>query len=237
MTNEPQKYFVLTQVKELGYTLPEENVLVEPEGKNTLPAIVYGMKEIENRFGKSAVGIYSSDHVLDPAAMQTIAAAEPLTSEYLVTFGISPTHPHTGYGYVKPGEPLNCGFRVKEFREKPDLASAKTYIEEGCLWNSGMFLFDTDLFFSELRAHAPETFKAFFEANPPENSHISEISEIYSKLPKLSIDYGIMEKSAKVAVVKLEQRWNDLGNFSALYEEFEKDESGNCINACDSCVV
>ena len=231
VTNEPQKFFVLGQVKELGHTLPEENVLVEPEGKNTLPAIAYGMKEIKNRFGKAVVGIYSSDHVLDPAAMQTIAAAESLTSEYLVTFGISPTHPHTGYGYIKPAAPLNHGFKVKEFREKPDLDSAKTYIEEGCLWNSGMFLFDTDLFFSELKAHAPETFEAFFEANPP------KISEIYSKIPKLSIDYGIMEKSGKVAVVKLEHSWNDLGNFSALYDEFEKDESGNCINDCDSILL
>ncbi|MDD2440330.1 MAG: mannose-1-phosphate guanylyltransferase/mannose-6-phosphate isomerase [Methanosarcinaceae archaeon] len=237
VTNEAQKFFVLGQIRELGYKLSDANVLVEPESKNTLPAIVYGMQEIKKRFGKSVVGIYSSDHVLDPAAMQTIAAAEALTFKYLVTFGVSPTQPHTGYGYIKPAEPLDCGFRVKEFREKPDLDSAKAYIKEGCLWNSGMFLFDTDLFFSELKVHASETFEAFFGAKSQKSSGNSHISEIYAKLPNLSIDYGIMEKSDKVAVVKLENDWNDLGNFSALYAELEKDESGNCINACDSVLL
>ena len=147
VTNETQKFFVMGQIKELGHEIPPENILIEPEGKNTLPAILYGMKEIERKFGKSTVGVFSSDHVLDKAAMQTISSAEELVSGSLVTFGVVPTCPNTGYGYVKPAEPLGPGYRVSGFREKPDEETAKKYIEEGCLWNSGMFLFDTDLFF------------------------------------------------------------------------------------------
>jgi mannose-1-phosphate guanylyltransferase / mannose-6-phosphate isomerase len=225
VTNESQKFFVFGQIQELGYDLPEENVLIEPEGKNTLPAICFGMKEVEKRFGRSVVGIFSSDHVLDNSAMDTIAAAEDLTSDYLVTFGISPTFPNTGYGYINPAESLGIGHRVSEFREKPDFETAKQYIEEGCLWNSGMFLFDTALFFDELKIHAPEVFGCFEGSN--------EINNIYKDLPSISVDYGIMERSSKVAVVKLDHKWSDLGNFSAIYDEFEKNTDGNVIYDCD----
>lgn len=232
VTNAAQKFFVLGQIEELGYQIPEENVLLEPEGKNTLPAITFGMKKIEKKFGKSTVGIFSSDHVLDPASSKTISNAEQLAAEYLVTFGVSPTHPHTGYGYIKPVGVLGCGCRVSEFREKPDLETAERYIEEGCLWNSGMFLFNTEVFFSELKNLAPEIYNAFSR-----NFERDDIAEIYPELSSLSVDYGIMEKSDKVAVVKLEHRWSDLGNFAAIHEEFKKDEAGNCINDCDSILL
>lgn len=232
VTNAAQKFFVLGQIGELGYEIPEENVLLEPEGKNTLPAITFGMKAIVKKFGKSIVGIFSSDHILDRASSKTISNAEQLATDYLVTFGVSPTHPHTGYGYIKPGEAHGCGYMVSEFREKPDVETAKRYIEEGCLWNSGIFLFNTEVFFSELKTLVPEIYTDFSE-----NSEIDNISEIYPKIPSLSVDYGIMEKSDKVALVKLEHRWSDLGNFAAIHEEFKKDESGNCINDCDSILL
>ncbi|WP_244603565.1 mannose-1-phosphate guanylyltransferase/mannose-6-phosphate isomerase [Methanococcoides sp. AM1] len=229
VTNESQKFFVIGQIEELGHELPVENLLLEPEGKNTLPAICYGMLEITKKFGRSVVGIFSSDHVLDTNAMETIASAEDLASEYLVTFGISPTSPQTGYGYIKPGDSLGVGYKVSEFKEKPDLESAEKYIKEGCLWNSGMFLFDTEVFFSELKAHAPDVSDVF------ENSE--DIQEIYGKVPSISIDYGIMEQSGRVATVKIDHRWNDLGNFDAIYNEFDKDENGNVIYNCDAMLV
>ncbi|MCQ1535180.1 mannose-1-phosphate guanylyltransferase/mannose-6-phosphate isomerase [Methanosarcina sp. KYL-1] len=225
VTNEAQKFFVIGHIKELGFTIPPENVLVEPEGRNTLPAILYGMKEIERKFGNSTVGVFSSDHVLDMGAMQTISAAEPLVSDFLVTFGVVPTFPNTGYGYVKPSEPLGPGFRVSEFREKPDEETAKKYINEGCLWNSGMFLFETGLFFEEVKKHAPAVFACFEKSD--------DISEVYSGVDKISVDYGIMEKSDRVAVVKLSRKWSDLGNFAALYDEFEKDSAENAVQGCD----
>jgi len=225
VTNEAQKFFVIGQIKEIGYSIPPENVLIEPEGKNTLPAIFFGMKEIEKKFGNSIVGIFSSDHVLDRAAMATISSAEKLASDYLVTFGVVPTSPHTGYGYIKASESCEPGYRVSEFREKPSFETAQKYIEEGCLWNSGMFLFETRLFFEEVKKHAPSVFACFEKGG--------SINEIYACVDKVSIDYGIMEKSDRVAVVKLEQKWSDLGNFEAIYDELEKDSVGNVIHECD----
>lgn len=225
VTNESQKFFVIGQIKEIGYSIPPENVLIEPEGKNTLPAIVFGMREIEKKFGNSIVGVFSSDHVLDRAAMQTISSAEILASEYLVIFGVVPAFPHTGYGYIKTSEPCGTGYKVSEFREKPDFKTAEKYIKEGCLWNSGMFLFETGIFFEEVKKQAPSVFASF------ENG--GDINEIYANVEKVSIDYGIMEKSNRVAVVMLEHKWSDLGNFAAIYDEFEKDSEGNAVNECD----
>jgi mannose-1-phosphate guanylyltransferase/mannose-6-phosphate isomerase len=225
VTNEAQKFFVIGQIKEAGYSIPPENILIEPEGKNTLPAIFFGMKEIEKKFGDSIVGVFSSDHVLDRTAMATISSAENLASDYLVTFGVVPTFPHTGYGYIKASEACSPGYRVSEFREKPDFETAKKYIEEGCLWNSGMFLFETRLFFEEARKHAPSVYGCFEKEG--------DINQIYECVDNISIDYGIMEKSDKVAVVRLDHKWSDLGNFAAIYDELEKDSVGNVIHDCD----
>ncbi len=103
MTNEPQKFFVSGEIKELGYDLTPKNILIEPRGKNTLPAICSGMKEIEKKYGNSIVGVFPSDHILDKGAMKIIEGALELAEDNLVTFGITPRSPHTGYGYIKPG--------------------------------------------------------------------------------------------------------------------------------------
>ena len=145
VTNETQKFFVYGQIEELGLDLIKENILLEPEGKNTLPAISFAVREIEGRYGKSTVGVFSSDHVMDPDAMQTISNAGKLADDYIVTFGIVPESPHTGYGYIKPGSTLEVGYEVSEFKEKPVLDDARQYVESGYLWNSGIFLFSTDL--------------------------------------------------------------------------------------------
>jgi mannose-1-phosphate guanylyltransferase/mannose-6-phosphate isomerase len=226
VTNESQKFFVIGQMEELGLSLQKNNLLIEPEGKNTLPAICFGMREIEKIFGKSDVGIFSSDHIMDMEAMDTIAAAKDLAKEYLVTFGIVPKSPHTGYGYLKPGEAVGAGYRVSEFKEKPDIEQAKKYVENGYLWNSGMFLFNTEVFSSELSKHAPELLEAF---TPDRN-----INEIYRDISAISVDYGLLEKSDNVAVVRLDVKWSDLGNFDAMYNEFEKDEFGNVEFGCES---
>jgi mannose-1-phosphate guanylyltransferase/mannose-6-phosphate isomerase len=225
VTNEAQKFFVIGQIEEIGYSIPPENVLIEPEGKNTLPAILFGMKEIEKKFGPSIVGVFSSDHVLDKAAMETISSAESLAPDFLVTFGVVPSFPHTGYGYIKASDTCGPGYKVSEFREKPDSETAEKYIQEGCLWNSGMFLFETGLFFEEVQKYAPSVFASFEKGG--------DINEIYANVEKVSIDYGIMEKSDRVAVVKLEHKWSDLGNFEAIYDEFEKDSVGNAVHECD----
>jgi mannose-1-phosphate guanylyltransferase/mannose-6-phosphate isomerase len=233
VTNDSQRFFVTGQAKELGHDLPPENVLIEPEPKNTLPAISFGMREIIKRFGKSIVGVFSSDHVLDIRAMETIKNAQLLATEHLVTFGIVPTSPHTGYGYIKPAEKIGVGYKVAEFREKPNYDDALKYLKEECLWNSGMFLFDTDVFFRELQ----EQEKTFFKAFDPEINPDATIEEIYGKVRAISIDYGIMEKSRNVVVVRLEHKWSDLGNFNAIYEESEKDDNGNVIYECEDILI
>lgn len=233
VTNESQKFLVIGQIKELGLNISDENILVEPKGKNTLPAICFGIKEIEKRNGRTTVGVFPSDHILDKGAMKTIAGAETLASENLVTFGIAPSSPHTGYGYIKLSDPIEnghiAGYRVSEFREKPKIEDAITFVEEGCLWNSGMFLFDTAVFFADLKNHEPGIFKLF--------ESLDNIKEIYENIQPTSIDYGIMEKSDRVAVVRLNDKWSDLGNFDALYDEFEKDDSGNVVYDCDKVMI
>ncbi|MEZ5335098.1 MAG: mannose-1-phosphate guanylyltransferase/mannose-6-phosphate isomerase [Methanolobus sp.] len=229
VTNKEQRFFVSGQIEELGYEILPENLLIEPVGKNTLPAIAYGMKAIEKRFGKSSVAVFSSDHILDIEAMKIINSAEGLAAENLVTFGIAPTHPNTGYGYIKPSEPLGVGYRVAEFREKPDAETASKYIEDGCLWNSGMFLLNTELFFAELKKYSPEIYDSFRISD--------DIDTIYSKVPSTSVDYGIMEHSDKVAVVKLDTKWSDLGDFSAIYEEFSKNGDDNYVDNFDPAFI
>jgi len=226
VTNEAQKFFVTGQMEELGIGVPTDNVLIEPEGKNTLPAICFGMREIEKKFGMCAVGVFPSDHTLDTEAMNTIADAGKLASEYLVTFGVKPTSPHTGYGYIKPGKSLENGFEVIEFREKPKLNEAIKYLEEGCLWNSGMFVLSTRIFFEELKIHAPGIYEAFTHPD-------MDIGQTYRKIQSISIDYGIMEKSDRVAVVRLEYKWSDLGDFDSFYAEAQKNERGNAVYNCD----
>lgn len=225
VTNEDQRFFVSGQTEELGINIPKGNILIEPLGKNTLPAICFGMREIEKRFGNCAVGVFPSDHMLDIEAMYTISGARELAAENIVTFGVAPTSPHTGYGYIKPGERVDKGFKVIEFREKPKINEAIKYLEEGCLWNSGMFVFSTKVFFEELKTHAKGIFSAF-ESN-------KEIGQIYQELPSISIDYGVLEKSERVAVVRLEYKWSDLGDFDSMFVETGKNDHGNAIYNCD----
>ena len=227
VTNRKYKFRVLDDLTELGVEVPEENLLLEPMGKNTLPAIYWGTKTIEETFGDSIVAVLPSDHLIDAgeAYERAFRNAEKLAKSHLVTFGIKPTRPHTGYGYIKPGEALKeggdlLGYTVAEFKEKPDLETARRYVEENYLWNSGMFAFSSSLFLEEARKHAPEVVRAFEEGS---------VEKAYELAPDISIDYGVMEKTDKAAVVPLNTYWNDLGSFDAIYDVLEKDENGNAI--------
>jgi len=220
VTNEIHQYLVSNQLEELGIRIADEKVLKEPVGRNTLPAITWAMQRAEEEYGESVVAVFPSDHHLGEGAMGEIAAARGISDQYLVTFGIHPTHPYTGYGYIDPGDPLPVGARVRKFREKPDWETAKVYVEAGFLWNSGMFLFSTSTFFEELAKYQPEIHSRFREGIPE-----------YASLPSLSIDYGLLENSKKVAVVPLKARWTDLGTFRAWYDYKPHDREGNAGHA------
>ncbi|WP_366923784.1 mannose-1-phosphate guanylyltransferase/mannose-6-phosphate isomerase [Metallumcola ferriviriculae] len=224
VTNEKYKFLVMGEVEELGYDYKENNILVEPEAKNTLPAIYAGVHEITKK-GHDSVLVFPSDHkIAEGSRFAGLSwASEELTKDYLITFGIKPDGPNTGYGYISPGEAKGNGYVVKEFKEKPNYDTAVEYIKKGYYWNSGIFLFDSKLFTEEVKIYASEVFDAF------ESS--SDLEGAFSKIQtKISIDCGIMEKSSRVAVVPAEIGWNDLGSFDSLYEVLEKNSSNNITN-------
>jgi mannose-1-phosphate guanylyltransferase/mannose-6-phosphate isomerase len=195
--------------------------LTEPEGKNTLPAVLYGISRMVEQHGHSTVAVLPSDHLVPvtDGYQKAMENAEKLSSHYLVTFGIPPDHPHTGYGYIKPGEAVDGGYGVDRFVEKPDKATAEDYIRRGYYWNSGIFMFSTELFLQEVQAHAPAVASAFRQP----------LAEAYARTPSISIDYGLMEKTSRAAVVVLDAPWSDVGSFDALYRILPKDPQGNAV--------
>ncbi|KDE56430.1 mannose-1-phosphate guanylyltransferase/mannose-6-phosphate isomerase [Methanoculleus sp. MH98A] len=217
VTNTDHRFLVRDQLAAIGCDC---RVLVEPVGKNTLPAIYYGAREI-TRDGPDTVAVLPSDHLITtPGPFQdAFRRAERLSKDYLVAFGVRPTSPHTGYGYIRPGDPLGDGSTVDAFVEKPDLETAGRYVADGYLWNSGMFCFDAGLFLAECEDCAPEVAQAFEQP----------LEEAYNTTPALSIDYGIMEKTRRAAVVPLECDWSDVGNFDALYAALQKNGDANAV--------
>jgi mannose-1-phosphate guanylyltransferase/mannose-6-phosphate isomerase len=217
VTNEIHRYLVRNQIEELGHTIADDHLLAEPTGKNTLPAIAWAMQRIRSVSPSATAVVFPSDHLLGDSALDQIRAAEPLAKKNLVTFGIKPATAHTGYGYIRPGKRLATGNAVDEFKEKPDEKTAKDYVKKGYLWNSGIFLLSTDCFFEELKKYRPELYTVFAGDAPV----------IYPDLESISIDYGLLEHSKRVAVVTLQTIWSDLGTFKALYDIEPHDPEGN----------
>ncbi|RYD01278.1 hypothetical protein N752_30240 [Desulforamulus aquiferis] len=204
ITNEKYKFLVMGQIEELGYEASKNNILIEPLGKNTLPAIYYGVKEIQ-REKDEVVVVFPSDHLIKDEASftDTIFKGIGLTNNYLVTFGVKPNKPHTGYGYIKPGQVIGEGSKVDEFKEKPEYLSAQLYLEKGYLWNSGMFMFRTDVFAEEIKKHSPIIYNLF---------NNNDLKDFFEAVPSISIDFGIMEKSQRIAVIPMDVKWSDLGS-------------------------
>lgn len=217
-------------IEELGYEYNESNIIIEPESKNTLPAIYAGVHEITKR-GNVNVVVFPSDHLIqkEKEFVEIIKHSKELTKESIITFGIKPDGPNTGYGYIAPGiEKLN-GYQVKEFKEKPNYEIANSYVAKGYFWNAGIFMFNTELFLSEVKTYSPEIHNAFMNSK--------NIKESFSRIKKnISIDYGIMEKSNKIVVVPVDIGWNDLGSFDAIFDAFSKDEDYNIVTS-DNIVI
>lgn len=205
-------------LKDGGGLIDEGNLIIEPEPRNTLPAICLGVSGV-NAEPDEPIVVFPSDHVIKESEVLTgaIKASEDLSKEYLVTFGVKPDRPHTGYGYIAPGEAYKNGFRVDSFKEKPDAGTAGEYIELGYLWNSGIFMFTESLFKSQIRDNLPDDFTENYRKLP----------EGFAGLKKISIDYGLLEKSSGTAVVKVDIGWNDMGGFDSFFDVFDKDADGN----------
>lgn len=204
-------------VREQLPDLPAANLLVEPQGRDTAPAVAWATAEIAQRHGHDAtVGFFPADHwIEDEAAFQqtlTAAAELAISQGAIATLGIHPTFPSTGYGYIEQGQDagrfgaLNA-YRVSRFTEKPDRETADQFIASGRFsWNSGMFIFPAGVMLQELKTHAPEL------AQPI----LAKGANAYDDLPKLSIDYAVMEKTERAYVMPVAFGWDDLGDWNAV---------------------
>ena len=221
VTGRDYLHLVHGQIEELGKTLPFEQILLEPEAKNTLPAIMYAVQAIREK-SDDICAVFASDHVIDHPQIlaDTILGTEQLASKGFVCFGLTPTGPETGFGYIKPGKPVDDGFEIAEFKEKPDYETACQYLKDGYLWNSGIFMFHSLQFDEAVKRYNPEVYKAFQEDN---------IEEKFNKTPSISVDYGLIEKMSLVYGAPMVMEWNDLGSFTTFYDRYrtKQDDTGN----------
>lgn len=197
VTNETYKFHCITQGEEIGIPVNEENLIVEPQAKNTLAAIMLAIRSL-NDDGNLAL-VLPSDHAIENARAfkEAVFSASETAEKSLVTFGILPDHPNTGYGYIRPSE--DCAERpakVIEFKEKPDFETAEKYVKSGYLWNAGIFLFSKGVFDKELEKADSEYFATF--------AKYDTVEEIFENLPDLSIDYGLLEKTKNVSVLSVD---------------------------------
>ena len=227
ITNTKHSSNVRMQLSEI-YETPV--ILSEPTAKNTAPAIVLATKFIMQKSNSDPVIIVvPSDHLIkdNDKFLSTVKKGEKLAEQgYIVTFGIKPDYPETGYGYINTSEKTGDGLKVKKFVEKPDFETAEKYLREGnYFWNSGIFMFKASTLIDETIKHAPDIAKISEEFDFSKSNEIPFIN--FDKMPGISIDYAIMEKSDKIALVKLESDWNDLGSWKSIYDVSHKDENGN----------
>ena len=203
-------------VREQLPELPFENVMIEPVARDSGPAIAMALLLVQRRHPGSIVGVFSSDHrIADVPAFQLAVrdtAAMAQRHDGLLTIGITPTGPATGYGYVECDHPIDQGFRVARFVEKPSLEHARTYVESGrFLWNAGIFVWRPETALAELERHAPDIVVPLREAIEQ-----GRVDTVFPNLPKISIDYALLERSERVYTVQGTFGWDDIGDWIAL---------------------
>ena len=230
--NDAHRFLVAEQLRKKN--IEHDGILLEPVGRNTAPAIALAALHATKNENDPVLLVLAADHLIKDqnAFHSAITKAEALANEgKLVTFGIVPDQPHTGYGYIKAGNVLNVGFEVAEFVEKPELETAKQYVESGdFFWNSGMFMFKASRYIEELGKYHPEMLeicRRAIETEAPDLDFIRVDSEIFATCPDDSIDYAVMEKTSEAAMVTLDAGWSDVGSWSSLWETGEKDANGN----------
>lgn len=234
ITNKIQKL----RVKEQLPQLPEENIIDEPFGKNTAACIALASIIIKKKNPEAVTITLPADHLIkdDQAFRDCLQCAAQFAyeSKGLVTIGITPTRPETGYGYIQYDEKEVSKniYRVLTFAEKPNLSTAKDFIESGdFLWNSGIFIWRIDTILEEFEKHLPEHFEGIVKVEKTIGTveFEKELVQVYGQLKSISIDYGIMEKAKAVYLTKADFYWNDVGNWEAVYEISEKNNEGNAI--------
>ena len=232
ITNKEQKPEILKQLTQL----PVENIIEEPFGRNTAACIGLGSIIIEKKAADGIMLVLPADHIIRDVKSfhNTInrAAEFAYTSKGLVTIGIKPSRPETGYGYIQIDERTVSEniFKVYTFAEKPNYATAVRFLESGdFFWNSGMFIWRADSIIEEIGIFMPDLFEGLqtVKSDIGKPQFESALSNVYGKLRNISIDYGIMEKSQKVYLTKGEFSWSDVGSWEEVYQLSEKNGSGN----------
>jgi mannose-1-phosphate guanylyltransferase/mannose-6-phosphate isomerase len=229
MTNDEYRFYVRAELHEISH------VILERESRNTAPAIALGIKYCTEKLGcdeEEVVFVSPADHIIRPVDrfVEYFRLAEKVAKRgHLVTFGIRPDRPETGYGYIKAERRSPAGrsrdryFPVEKFVEKPDAATAMRYLDAGhYYWNSGMFAFSIRTMMDELRKYAPAIGDVLSKS-------FDEMNDQFHKMPEISIDYAVMEKSDRVMVLPLDLYWSDIGSWDSLYEILSQDENGNAI--------
>lgn len=208
---------------------PEGKLISEPCGRNTAPAIILAMLHVLKHESDAVLCVFPADHVIqrnDDFHDKLASAITLAKAGYIVTFGIKPHYPETGYGYIEgEGELIEAALSVKRFVEKPDLKTAERYLQSGVFfWNSGMFAFKTSVMYKELTVHQPELLRAMEQLVLSQDP---EFTEAYERLPNISIDYAIMETTDKGAVLPSDFGWSDIGSWNSLYDFLPKDADRN----------
>lgn len=250
-TNELQAKGVKDELQDI----PEENIIIEPAFKDTAAAIGYSALIIEHRFKnklkeneKIEVVVLASDHLIKKEKefreIVKLGAEEARENRVVITLGIKPNKPETGYGYIEVNEDkeltLNKAYKVRRFREKPNLETAESYVTSGkYLWNSGIFIFTTETIFKNFDVLMEEHSEIFQSIRKKINENLfgleltNLVRDDFENFEKISIDFGIMEYSKNIRVIPVDIEWNDIGSFNALEEIFQKNNSGNIIRNCN----
>jgi mannose-1-phosphate guanylyltransferase/mannose-6-phosphate isomerase len=222
------------QMSQVIPNLKEHQVLLEPQAKNTAPALLWGISTLAAAEEDEAVVILAADHLIQAPDRfrEALLQAERLAGDgYIVTFGIKPNHPETGYGYICAGKPCGPGFIVDKFLEKPNQERAKEFLSSPqYTWNAGIFMASVKTWKEEFTNCAPELAKLFLEgAHTIDLLNHEVVSDLFERSPNISVDYAVMERSDRVVVLPVEMGWSDLGSWESIYQVSKKDENGNVL--------
>ena len=234
VANNDHRFSVADQLKEVGANI--SNIILEPVGKNTAPAIALAAIEALKMTTGAKLLVQTADHLIPDDLYFRNLIVDALTADQpMMTFGVVPTRPETGYGYIQVGDALEASgaFSVRSFIEKPDLATAETLIDAGdYLWNSGMFILDAETYLRELQCFNPEIFSSCRSAMALAQKDLDFLrvdKMAFSTCPSLSVDHAVMERSKKVSVMPFESKWFDLGAWDAVSNVMECDDDHNVI--------
>ncbi|NLP41356.1 MAG: mannose-1-phosphate guanylyltransferase/mannose-6-phosphate isomerase [Veillonellaceae bacterium] len=225
VTNKNYYHHVQHEMVDIG--AKDANILLEPVGRNTAPAITLAVRFCLDELGcdsSEVMFVSPSDHIIRSPETFVLAVKQALqaaSTDMIITLGIKPDRPETGYGYIQTGQKYGGGYLVTAFKEKPDKEKAQEYINAGnYYWNSGMFAFNIDCFMVELKLYHPQIFEL-------SQKNIKTLVSDFTQMPDISFDYAIVEKSNRIMTIPLTAYWNDIGSWDAIYDVMEKDSAGN----------